>query len=918
MKQRPRLIWQETRPSGLEAVPAAAPRFAFIPTVVDAASPREDAIGLLQVAAEIEHALLVQYLYAAASVATTTGAPPPNIRGKITSVAVQEMGHLVTVQNLLLAIGGRENHHFGRDLLREQSQLNPIPFILEPLSHTAAAQYVIVERPETIADQALRTRVESLEQEVLLATGFDPKRVGELYAAIYWLMQPSDAPFGQLTLSVNEQFRAGWHVGAGDFFPADDIRRYATIIDEWHGYPDLIADVVIDADSACQALYSVMAQGEGIAAKPDAHFEEFLEVLDAFDAGQIQIAPMPRSPYVAGQRVPADPRAVELTHAYTKPWAQLFNEIYTHVILCLGHALSLPLGDPVRDEVRESAIQGMRPAILALMKQLQRLRVNDTGAALAGPTFGLLTEDLPETAAAFWAAHRDRLTREDAFIAEIQAHPDHAADQPGKTALRVVGQLQTRLKAVLPEPTEGAVAYAIFPPIGIARIGNSDTDFYIARERRGSLGSELLANGTEQEVTSFKDAQFRMKRQAARFRILQIAADGSSAPAQLPAGARIRWTARLVNKKDAIVRPGSPPDVATRPVLAAGRGDRVIDSGAVAAPGPLRGTYAGQAVDLGELRLNGPEQLLVLGGHGRSASPAGAAIGRSFYNNPDWFDDLADGPVQADIDMPDGTVQPVAPAWVIVAPPDFAPGCGGVVTLYDVMLQVALDRGDASVPARPRFWQDIQPMLERAANLRWVDNGASWPLVNTDWNKLSDPSPAAAALRQENAGYVRDAEVLLHDFTLRRWQTQMLAQYEAGNFDPAPLTVIDPGQEITRAALDGTVGQGFFPGIEAGTIVTDPALYARPFAFRFDAAQLSAGDATALMALPWQADFLKCGSGWWPAQRPNVAPQANGARPPWLRPNMNHAGLVQNVMRLGVITPAGGGAHAEAGRDPTL
>ena len=145
------------------------------------------------------------------------------------------------------------------------------------------------------------------------------------------------------------------------------------------------------------------------------------------------------------------------------------------------------------------------------------------------------------------------------------------------------------------------------------------------------------------------------------------------------------------------------------------------------------------------------------------------------------------------------------------------------------------------------------------------------------------PVTAAAALRQENAGYVRDAEVLLHDFTLRPWQQQMLAQYKAGNFDPAPLTATDPAQEITRAALDGTVGQGFFPGIEAGTIVTDPAIYARPFAFRFDAAQLSAGDATALMALPWQADFLKCGSGWWPAQRPNVAPQANGARPPWLR-----------------------------------
>ena len=160
----------------------------------------------------------------------------------------------------------------------------------------------------------------------------------------------ADAQFGQLAISGQRDVQRRtecWF--AGDFLAADDIRPMHELIDEWHGYPDLIADVVVDADSACQALYSVMAQGEGIAAKPDAHFEEFLEVLDAFDAGQIQIVPLPRSPYVAGQRVPADPRAVELTHAYTKPWAQLFNEIYTHVILCLGHALSLPLGDAVRD-----------------------------------------------------------------------------------------------------------------------------------------------------------------------------------------------------------------------------------------------------------------------------------------------------------------------------------------------------------------------------------------------------------------------------------------------------------------------------------------------------------------------------------------------------------------------------------------
>ena len=39
--------------------------------------------------------------------------------------------------------------------------------------------------------------------------------------------------------------------------------------------------------------------------------------------------------------------------------------------------------------------------------------------------------------------------------------------------------------------------YRIYPPIGIARIGNSETEFFIAAEVPESPGTELQANGTE-------------------------------------------------------------------------------------------------------------------------------------------------------------------------------------------------------------------------------------------------------------------------------------------------------------------------------------------------------------------------------------------------------------------------------------
>lgn len=474
---------------------------------------------------------------------------------------------------------------------------------------------------------------------------------------------------------------------------------------------------------------------------------------------------------------------------------------------------------------------------------------------------------------------------------------------------------------------EGFVKYAIYPPVGIARLGNSPAEFFIAPERRNSRGVEIVADA-EQEITSFKDASFRVKRQVARFHLFEVPDDGSAPrPAQLPAGSAVTWSVRLVNKKDAVARPVEPPPTPVRPIVQPARTDRVVDSGiqqisaqsttAVA----LAGQYRGHSVPLGELRCDTAGRLLVFGGPGKSESPTGAPIGPDFYNNPDWHDDTGDGPVTANITLPDGSHPECAPAWIAVAPPDFAPGCPGIVTLYDVLVQVAVDHGSMTLPARPTFADDIRPMLERARNLQWVNNGATWPLISDDWAALANPGAASQALRADNAGFVLAAEDQLTDFELRAWQKNYLNQWAAGTFDPGPRPGT-PAAELTRAALDCTVGQGFFPGIEAGIIVTDPTIYSSPFDFRVDHAALSAGDLTALMALPWQADFLKCNSAWWPSQRPDVAPQSNGARPAWLRPSMKHLRFSQEVLRLGVITPktnaAGETVMVEEGRDPQL
>jgi hypothetical protein len=170
----------------------------------------------------------------------------------------------------------------------------------------------------------------------------------------------------------------------------------------------------------------------------------------------------------------------------------------------------------------------------------------------------------------------------------------------------------------------------------------------------------------------------------------------------------------------------------------------------------------------------------------------------------------------------------------------------------------------------------------------------------------------------------------LASFSLTDTQRQHLDQWEAGNFQADWAGMPQPGAAITaegmtRAALDSTVGQGFFPGIEAGIITQDATIYSTPFDFRIDHATLNPGDLTALMALPWQADFFDCQIAWWPAQRPDRVRIAASSeeRARWDRGITSHLLMVHNFPKLGFITaqqdPQGNIVFAEAQRaDLTL
>jgi hypothetical protein len=113
-------------------------------------TPRDHLVMMLTAGAQIEHALMVQYLYAAYSIDTDQASQEirekvKGWRANILSVAREEMGHLLTVQNVLVLLGAPVN--FGRQMLPWDHEFYPFPFSLEPLSLESLECFIYAEMP---------------------------------------------------------------------------------------------------------------------------------------------------------------------------------------------------------------------------------------------------------------------------------------------------------------------------------------------------------------------------------------------------------------------------------------------------------------------------------------------------------------------------------------------------------------------------------------------------------------------------------------------------------------------------------------------------------------------------------------------------------------------------------------------------
>jgi hypothetical protein len=164
--------------------------------------------------------------------------------------------------------------------------------------------------------------------------------------------------------------------------------------------------------------------------------------------------------------------------------------------------------------------------------------------------------------------------------------------------------------------------YKIHPAIGIARIGNSAAAWFDGPEVP-DLDFTPPPNGEYRDQTPER----RIRRQAVRFRIYEYTYEDAfgtrlrSVRQLRPSDVAVQWHVNLANIKSFRQDPGvsnhhipEPNDPGVKTVAGANQKQDV------------QGQVFGQNVQLGTL-LTDPEGVLhILGGFGRSASPAGSPI----------------------------------------------------------------------------------------------------------------------------------------------------------------------------------------------------------------------------------------------------------------------------------------------------
>lgn len=752
-------------PLRVDSAAAMAAAAAELRPVVDPPmAPRDEALFLLGLAAEVEHSLLVQYLYAAFSL----GGPAvpadrrdlvAGWRAGVLAIAREEMAHLATVQNLLRLLGGpvrleREDYPF-------RGEFYPFHFRLEPLSKNSLAKYVVAEMPRLVTEDdeiaAIRKRAATAD------FGRQPNRVGALYRRIADLLGTLDDD--DLSPESAEL--------AGD--PA-----------EWtHGLPDLIARRPQTVRDAIDAIDAIAEQGEGPLGtaseiRSQSHYWRFLDLYRRF--------PEPED-WHATFRAPTDPNtdadpasdpARELgriTHPRARGWAHLANQRYRRLLICLAHALQTRAATPDgRERDAHAALVSWAFAemhqlsrLTAILTALPRTAAND-GQVAALPFELPYSLTMPDVESARWRLHDDILDTSAALIDSLlnNAPP---AERDLLTAIKAQDDRDREIIASLGAPRiKELKEVRILPPLAIGRFGSSPEplDNYEARivdvtgyrriEPAPTLRIDPVGGHVQDEVTPdavrFRDREGKVRPIAPFFELwARFTDDGDLQPLTLAHLAAlglkpsdVRWQVSAANMK-AARRTGEP-------------GDRVLaDTGVFAdhelhaLAGRAENFKPGKAIPFGSVRYIRPTaqfpeiRFRFTPGPGRTYGPE--------PNDPLTVDDVYDaqkgawdGHWDGDPSAPtptfpsgtyEGTYEAQTERYVSVG--YFDDSCDGIAT-------VQLTCGATSHTASARFCSGVPDFAPDGFQMRTLGDDLLQALLGPSWTEAVSRDAVSDILRR--------------------------------------------------------------------------------------------------------------------------------------------------------------------------
>ena len=347
---------------------------------------REHLWYLLAEAAQVEHLIMCQYLYASFSLkagpedglTAEQAAAVARWREVLTGIAIEEMLHLALVFNVMTAIGAAPPLRRPNFPRRSEDLPGGVQFRLLPFGADALTHFLYLERPEgmerTDAEEFVPTIPprEPIEPGEAISRAQDFGTVGHLYRGIEQGLAALSGRSGERGLFVGP--------------------RRAQATPELFRWPQLVA--VHDLASAMAAIDEIIEQGEG--ARGDwrsAHYGRFLgiweeyakltEASPAFEPAFPVIAAFTRQPYDVTEPQPL------LTNPLTRSIAEVFNLGYEVLLQVLNRFFTHTDETDEQLQTLVGAAFGLMAGVLRpLGRTLPRLLAGpDHPGRTAGPTF---------------------------------------------------------------------------------------------------------------------------------------------------------------------------------------------------------------------------------------------------------------------------------------------------------------------------------------------------------------------------------------------------------------------------------------------------------------------------------------------------------------------------------------------------